>query len=239
MDNPQKENGYTPIANEILEHISQIKLSPTQYRIIFIVWRYTYGFNRKSHDLSLNFLSKAIKCDKRQIQRELKNLEDRKVITQNIVNGKSRFIGFNKHYTQWVGETTIGEIDNGEIDNGETIKGSIGESVKGTIGETDNQEIQIKDNIKDNILYPVLKNVKSYPYDNEIDTEMIKRLEGKYPTLDINAVISDWAISKLGKPLKPKDNPRSQINTWCSNAVKWGKNQKTNIKIFDGSEYGR
>ncbi|HEY5585686.1 MAG TPA: replication protein [Ruminiclostridium sp.] len=235
----QKENGYTPIANEILEKIAQIKLSPTQYRIIFIIWRYTYGFNRKTHDLSLSFISKAIGCDKRQIQRELKNLEERKVVKQDITNGKSRYISFNKHYYQWVGEinigeTTIGEIDNGEIDNGETVKGPLVKQSKVTIGETDNQERHsFKDNIKDNILYPYLKEVKGYPYDNDIDAEMMKRLKDKYPKLDIESVIDDWSIAKLGKPLKAKDNPRSQINTFCTNAVKWGNHIKE-VGRYDG-----
>jgi phage replication O-like protein O len=49
------DNGYTRIANEILEAMAKIKLSPTQYRILFVVWRYTYGFQRKEHKLSLTF----------------------------------------------------------------------------------------------------------------------------------------------------------------------------------------
>ena len=55
MANPQLENGYTRIANEILEAMAKVKLSPTQYRVLFVVWRYTYGFSRKSADLSLTF----------------------------------------------------------------------------------------------------------------------------------------------------------------------------------------
>ena len=148
MENVQTENGYTAIAHEILEQMARIKLSPTQYRIIFVVWRQTYGYKRKQHDLSLSFISKATGCDKRQLQRELKELADRKVINQLITNGKGRIISFNKHYSQWIGETTIGQIDNGETDNGETIEAAIGETVKGTIGEIDNQKNYIKTNTK-------------------------------------------------------------------------------------------
>lgn len=123
MANVQLENGYTKIANEILEEIAKIKLSPTQYRILFIIWRYTYGFNRKWHDMSLSFLSKATGCDSRQIQRELKRLEERRVILPKIKSGSYRKISFNKNHDEWVGKTDIGEIDNG------------------TIGQIDNQEI--------------------------------------------------------------------------------------------------
>jgi len=114
-------------------------------------------------------LSKATGCNERQIQRELKRLEDRKIIFQ-WVNSKQRKISFNKKYGQWVGEIDIGEIDNpkkfdigeidigeidnpkkfdiGEIDNGETDIGEtdIGEIDNADIGEIDNADIGEIDN---------------------------------------------------------------------------------------------
>lgn len=146
MKDVQLENGYTAIAHTILEKMARIKLSPTQYRLIFVIWRYTYGFKRKSHNLTLSFLSNATGCDERQIQRELKRLEKRKVIFQQI-NSKQRKISFNKKYSQWVGE-----IDNGGIDNWSNRQNDIGEIVNPDIGEIDNQENYIfKTNIKTNI----------------------------------------------------------------------------------------
>lgn len=150
MADVQKENGYTPIAHEILEKMATVKLSPTQYRMIFIIWRYTYGFQRKEHDMSLSFLVNATGCDKRQIQRDLKRLEDRKIIIQRIKNGSFRKLSFNKNYDQWdstIGETTNGNSTNGEITNGETVNGGVGETTNGTIGETTNQDIYIDNSI--------------------------------------------------------------------------------------------
>lgn len=135
MANVQLENGYTKIANEIFEEIAKIKLSPTQYRLLFVIWRFTYGFNRKEHKMSLNFLSQAIGCDSRQIQRELKRLEERKVIFQKIKPGSYRKISFNKNHDEWVGKIAIGEITVGE-----TVDRADGDNVNETIGETDNQE---------------------------------------------------------------------------------------------------
>ncbi|RKQ32308.1 replication protein [Oceanobacillus halophilus] len=143
MANVQLENGYTMIANEILEEISKIKLSPTQYRLLFIIWRYTYGFNRRWHNMSLSFLSKATGCDSRQIQRELKRLEDRRVILQKIKSGSYRKITFNKNHDEWIGKTTNGKKANGEKDNR-----TFGEITNESIGEIDNQEIH-KDKSKE------------------------------------------------------------------------------------------
>lgn len=135
MANVQLENGYTKIANEIFEELAKIKLSPTQYRLIFIIWRFTYGFNRIEHTLSLNFFSHATGCDRRQIQRELQRLEERKIISQKIKSGSYRKIIFNKNHDEWVGKTVVGETTIGRKD-----KGSNGETVNGSIGDTDNQE---------------------------------------------------------------------------------------------------
>ena len=154
MADVQPEYGYTKIADEILEQMARIKLSPTQYRILFVIWRYTYGFNRKEHNLTLGFISKATGCEKRQIQRELKDLEERRIIFQNVTNGVGRKIQFNKNHDEWIGKTTIGETTIGkttigETTIGETVNGTIGETVNGTIGETVNQDKQyLKTNLK-------------------------------------------------------------------------------------------
>ncbi|MFT9495850.1 replication protein [Anaerosolibacter sp.] len=145
------ENGYTRIANEILDHMARIKFSPMQYRILFVVWRYTYGFQRKSHKISLTFLSEATGCDSRQIQRELKKLIKMNVLIEKF-SSSTRELSFNKKLTAWkldIGETDIDNLTNGEIDNGEIIETALGEIDNGTLGEIDNQERNNKKNIKE------------------------------------------------------------------------------------------
>ena len=153
MANPQLENGYTRIANEILEAMAKVKLSPTQYRVLFVVWRYTYGFSRKSADLSLTFLANATGCDARSIQRELKRLIEWNILIEYPSGKQTRHIGFNKYYTQWtVGNSAIGETTIGRIANGETANSTLGETANSTLGETANQERKyIKKYIKKDI----------------------------------------------------------------------------------------
>ena len=69
----QLENGYTKIANELLVAIYGTNFNATQLKIILCVIRYTYGFNRKSHELSIGFISKATGISKRYISEELNN----------------------------------------------------------------------------------------------------------------------------------------------------------------------
>lgn len=167
VSGPQLEHGYTRVANEILEAIAKVKMSPTQYRLIHVIWRYTYGFNRKEHNMTLSFFEEATKCDKRNIQRELKRLVKRNIIHQNI-KGNKRVVSFNKNYSQWdsntmVGETTIGEIDNGRINNRRNRQSTIGEIDNAAIGKIDNQEIN-KENIKEMSIKNFFENLWSlYP----------------------------------------------------------------------------
>lgn len=138
MANPQIENGHTRVANEIIEQISKEKLNGTQFRILLVVWRYTYGFQRKKHRLSLSFIANAIGGDKRQIQRDLKVLADRRIIFQTIER-QERVIGFNKNHNEWTNEmsknshqepdlfSSIGENAIGESTNGENTNSTIGE----------------------------------------------------------------------------------------------------------------
>jgi len=132
------EKGYTQIPNEALESIVKMKLNATQFKIIMTIWRYTFGFQRKEHHLSLTFISTAIQADKRQVQREMDKLEEMNVITQSEkTNKKGRLISFN-HST--IGESTNGESTIGESTIGESTNITIGESTNNTIGESTNQE---------------------------------------------------------------------------------------------------
>lgn len=104
MAGPELKDGYTQIANEIFEEVAKRKFNGTQHSILLIVWRYTYGFKRKSHELSVTFLAEATQSDPKGIKRELNRLLERKVlkITQVAHGTRSRKIGFNKYYSQWL-----------------------------------------------------------------------------------------------------------------------------------------
>ena len=108
MANPQLENGYTSLANELLEAIFKSKLSGTEIDIILVVARYTYGFKRKSHKISASFLAKAIGSNSRWIKKSLKSLIENKVII--VVNSKigvTSELMINKDYEEWQCLTSV------------------------------------------------------------------------------------------------------------------------------------
>jgi len=107
MASPQTKNGFTSLANEILEQVSRQRFNGIQRSIIDTVWRYTYGFQRKSHYLATTFIAVAIEADLKGVKVEMQRLIDWKVIhvIQEGHGARPRKIAFNKNYDEW----TVGE----------------------------------------------------------------------------------------------------------------------------------
>lgn len=104
MANPQLEEGYTSIANEILYELCKISFNGTELKVIICIFRYTFGFRRKSHKLSASFIAKWINCDSRSVKRALKTLQEKKIIicVNSEQKGVTSELMFNKNYEQWV-----------------------------------------------------------------------------------------------------------------------------------------
>lgn len=145
MANPQTENGYTKIANEVLDHICQLKLNGTQYKVILVIWRYTYGFSRKEHELSESFIAKATKTHKIQLSKEINKLIDINIIhvMREASFTQSRILSFNKNYSEWINRQLVNSLTPNENNNT-----TVSESTNTTVSESTNQDNQ---NIKQNI----------------------------------------------------------------------------------------
>lgn len=103
MASPQTENGYTAIANELIEAIYTTRMSGMQKDIVLCIIRFTYGFSRKSHIMSASFISKAIGCHNRTVRQEIEKLIRSKVIIEykQATYSRPREIGINKDFEQW------------------------------------------------------------------------------------------------------------------------------------------
>lgn len=149
MANPQKENGYTPICNELLEVIYSAPFNATQLKIILVICRYTYGFSRKEHSISETFISKAINISKRYISSELNKLVEQKIITiiKAHTDTTPRILELNKHYDEWLIGTINQQVNN--TSTGDEVLNTTGEQYINTTGEQ--LFHQDKQNIKQNI----------------------------------------------------------------------------------------
>lgn len=152
MASPQTENGHTQIANEILEVIPFFKFNGTQLRMLLVIVRYTYGFKRKQHDLSVSFFEKATGITKRQIQKEINNLIENKVIIEisKPSFNTSRKLAFNKNYDEWLIGRSLSKEHSEQKGRGEQLDTSTGEQKNTSTGEQiDTQERKVKESIKE------------------------------------------------------------------------------------------
>ncbi len=96
MANPQKENGYIPIASEIADALMKTQLNGYQSRILWAIWRKTYGYNKSEDWISNSQLVTMTGLHKAHICRAIKQLLARKIVTKN-----GNKIKFSKDYSQW------------------------------------------------------------------------------------------------------------------------------------------
>ena len=103
MASPQKENGYTPLAHELIEHVCQTNLNGTQMRIVLFIWRHTYGWKgQKETEMSLAKLAKGLDTTRSHVEKELNVLISRNIVTLHGTGEKrGRKLSVNKDYEQW------------------------------------------------------------------------------------------------------------------------------------------
>lgn len=102
MANPQKENGYLRIANEIIEALAKAMPGFTEGQIIWCVIRKTYGWNKKTDKISISQIMEMTKKSRRMVIYALQNLEAKKMINVYRENYQINQISFQKDYQQWI-----------------------------------------------------------------------------------------------------------------------------------------
>ena len=99
---PQLEQGYTRIANEIIESLISVKLTSHQFRIVFLILRETYGYKKRSREISLTKFAEYTKINRENICRNIKKLEKMGIIlTKKEKKPRRTFYAFQKDYERW------------------------------------------------------------------------------------------------------------------------------------------
>lgn len=96
MANPQIEDGFTRIANEIIEALMRTNLHPYESRILWAIWRITYGYHKKADWILNKQLVNMTGIHKAHVSNTISKLTTRKIVTRS-----GNKIAFNKDYQQW------------------------------------------------------------------------------------------------------------------------------------------
>lgn len=141
MANPQKENGYTPIANEILEHMYSFDFTCTEIKILLMIIRFSYGFGRKDAGIAISFFESGLKMNSRTLQREIKKLIDMNVllVVSEARGTIPRTLKLNKNYEEW-GSTHGAQTDGVQTDGVQTAPATVYRPSIATVCRPPNKE---------------------------------------------------------------------------------------------------
>ena len=99
--NPQTENGFTKLANELLEAFSLSRISGEENQVFWTIIRKTYGFNKTWDEISLSQFCLATGMNKQNVCRALSKLIKKKMIIKTD-KGKIAKYRIQKDYTTWL-----------------------------------------------------------------------------------------------------------------------------------------
>lgn len=124
MASPQKENGFTPIANEIIESLVKVRIPASEKDILLFVIRKTYGYQKKEDKISLTQFQSCTGLSRVTVVKALKNL-----LIRGMLLKKNQNFRFNKDYENWI-------VNAGLLVKSENIFGKGGYTKSGKGGYT-------------------------------------------------------------------------------------------------------
>jgi len=148
-ENPEVKDGYTPIANELMEAFSRLSLTQYEFRVLIVVLRKTYGWSKKEDCLSLSQISEISGIKKPHVSRALTLLRQR-----NIVTPRGNKIGLNKYWSQWK------ELPNGVTNHSALPNGVTGVTPRGNKSLPNGAPQKKENNITKTILRPAPRTAK-------------------------------------------------------------------------------
>jgi phage replication O-like protein O len=93
---PQLENGYTRIANELLEALVRLRCPPVVLAATLAVIRETYGYNRKTAPIARSRLAEVMGLSYERARHALSE-----AVAWGIVIREGRELGLQKDYSKW------------------------------------------------------------------------------------------------------------------------------------------
>lgn len=154
MASPQLEDGFIRIANELMEAILGFGFSHREVVVLFSIIRKTYGYGKKTDDISASQLSELCKVPRQHVTTTLNALAQRNVISKT--SGKfGTVIGVQKNYKKWVSAAQMKEIASPDLGQGCPDTGHVPPQDRGCpdTGQFDSPTVgHTKDNLtKDNL----------------------------------------------------------------------------------------
>lgn len=235
MANPKVKNGYLPIANELVERLARLYLSPNEWRIIWATWRKTWcwadGERKKDFDwISLSQYEKITGLDRKSICRSIK-----KIVAKQVLLKSTNGYGFNQNYDEWVVAK--------QPPSGTTATKGSGDSLLKVVAkqphtkETITKETITKDNTEQNTQIVELINIfkKIDPlinFGNKTYRKSALEVIQQY-SFPVAIKVAEFALSIHGQPYAPSvTNPYQLKMKWVQLSDFYKKKKSKQIKII-------
>jgi phage replication O-like protein O len=259
MANPQVEEGYTRIANEIMDALCRCHPGGSEGQVLWAIIRKTYGWNKQADKISISQLCDMTDLARRTVIYALQNLEAKNMITIKRRENETNIIAFNKDYDKWVVQemdgsarksrsyrTTI-EKQKANYKNRGVVQeiGGSARNAQGVVQENgfDRRFLApTKDNTKDNITKDnniIVVNPEALRLADFLFSEIIKE-NPKSRLLNQNNVkkqktITGWAkdIEKLIRLDKQEPSTVEEVILFATHDNFWGANILSGKKLRD------
>lgn len=172
---PQIENGFTRIANEIMEALAGIRISGEARQCLDVILRKTYGFNKREDVISLSQFCLLSKMAKTRVCHSLVKLAKMNLIIAKKGNRNGNLYRFNKDFDTWkpLPKKAITIISLPKKATGIAKKGNLSLPKIGHTKETSTKETSTKETIAGTspaelFKFP-LKEEKKSPLNNPVE----------------------------------------------------------------------
>lgn len=103
----QLENGYTRIANEIMDNLVNTPLLGAEFQVLLFIIRKTYGYNKKQDRISFTQFEKHTGISRQTINKTIKNLVAKGMIVKIYLPEGNIGYTFIKDKEKWVVKTHL------------------------------------------------------------------------------------------------------------------------------------
>ncbi len=252
------KNGYSRMANELIEKLACTKLGGREFRLLCVVIRKTYGYSKKEDWISLSQMADMANLDKANCSRLVDGLVKRRILTIRK-RGHDRLLGINTQIDQWTDgkkavvkndskycqkrqQTRKNDNHNRHINNKDNLKDSVTTQDETTPIEqsvTDNHFREAKEMVASD--KPKTRSLKFTAEDRQFAQYMAERIDAVNGLTDKRRNLDNWAsqlrLMREADERSPEDiamvfNWANQDHFWQSNIQSPDKLRKQFIRLY-------
>ncbi len=100
MTSQKKDKGFLKIPNEIAEAFQLLHLSGNQWRLLWVIIRLTYGWNKSVDRIALSIFEERTRIERRNLKRDLDVMVERNIINKDASGYITKY-GIQEDFTKW------------------------------------------------------------------------------------------------------------------------------------------